>query len=261
MRDATRPLQGTANLALTGSTLESRSRDARAAPPLMRLNVSLSLENGQHMDRATKRTKTAVLVDPHHMVRDAIKEFLALDFNIKTSGETGDGLVALELVRRLDPDLVILDIDLPSLDGVDLIAMMRRRSLAPKILVLSASDNALRADAAFRAGADAYVSKASAMEILSDALSALHNDTGPYRDPCLNDRHGSPQPAPIELVPRERQILKLISEGLSGREIAEKLAISGKTVESHRLNLGRKLGARSAGELLKWALRLRLTTL
>lgn len=209
-----------------------------------------------------------VLVDDHAVMRDGLRSLLGRDPAVSVIGEAGDGHAAVQVCMQLRPDIVLMDLQLPSLDGIDAIATIRRRWPCTRVVVLSGMPSESRAAEALRAGAQAYVLKRSGVEQLMSALHAVRANrcyidpairlsaTGPTVIPCPVDT--ATQVAVAGLTPRERQVLKLIAEGLTNKRIAGRLSISLKTVETHRMNLMRKLDAHNAAELSTWARRLGL---
>jgi two-component system secretion response regulator SsrB len=159
-----------------------------------------------------------------------------------------------------------MDLELSTLDGIDAITCIRRRHPHIRIIVLAGLHSESRAAQALKAGANAYVLKRSSVERLITAFHAVREDKA-YLDPAVHlgevdamrrhaDNDESCAPGAASLTKRERQILKLIAEGQRNREIAETLFISQKTVETHRMNLMRKLGAHNVAEISQWARRL-----
>ncbi|MFL9989173.1 response regulator [Paraburkholderia sediminicola] len=213
------------------------------------------------------RASRILIVDEHRVVREGLKAILPRYLNLEVVADTGDGYEALKLCRTTQPDLIIMELSLSSLSGLDMIALVRRRFPQVRILVLSGRLSEEDAASAMDAGAYGYVLKQSGIETLKDALVAVLGGRC-YIDPQLKmdeilalrqqgtfeRRHE----ARNRLTVRERQILKLIAEGERNKEIAEKLTISKKTVESHRTNMMQKLEAHNAAELSQWARRLGL---
>lgn len=201
-----------------------------------------------------------VIVEDHALLIDGLRTLLASQPRYEVVGEVSDGLQVYAACQRLSPDLVLLDLGLPGMDGVDVIHQLRKRWDDLRIVVVTASTEAHRGQAALAAGATAYVLKQSPQQVLLAALQyAALGKT--YLDPALKlESLGAAAPALGEtpLTLRERQVLKLIAEGKRNREVAECLTISLKTVETHRLNLMRKLDAHNAAELSNWARRLGL---
>lgn len=201
-----------------------------------------------------------LIVEDHALLIDGIRNLLASQPRYEVVGTVSDGLAVYEACQRLAPDMVLLDLGLPGMDGIDVIHQLRRRWEALRIVVVTASAEEHRGRAALSAGALAYVLKQSPQQVLLAALQ--HAALGKsYIDPALkletlDAAERAPIPGDTPLTLRERQVLKLVAEGRRNRDIAELLSISLKTVETHRLNLMRKLDAHNAAELSNWARRL-----
>ncbi|RQS41754.1 response regulator [Burkholderia sp. Bp8986] len=208
-----------------------------------------------------------IIADEHIIVRECLREVLQRHISIDIVADTGDGRIALEMCRKILPDIVIMDLILQSLDGLEVIAHIKRRWTGIRVLVLSGLVSEARAATALNAGASGYVLKHSNFGAILEALNAIQQNRN-YIDGhlnmsevlalCQNAARGHREDARGRLTSRERQILKLIAEGEKNREIADKLAISFKTVESHRMNMMQKLEAHNAADLSKWARRLGL---
>lgn len=156
------------------------------------------------------------------------------------------------------PDLVLLDLGLPGMDGIDVIRQLKQRWPELNIIVITADSAEHRARAALDAGALAYVLKKSPQQTLLAALQ-IASQGHIFLDPSLDLEQITETrnvEGPTRLTMRENQVLKLIAEGMRNRDIAESLKITIKTVETHRLNLMRKLDAHNAVELTNWAIRL-----
>ncbi|ALP39623.1 two component system response regulator [Aeromonas veronii] len=201
-----------------------------------------------------------LIVEDHALLIDGIRNLLANQPRYDVVGAVSDGLAVYEACQRLTPDMVLLDLGLPGMDGIDVIHQLRRRWESLRIVVVTASSEERRGREALAAGALAYVLKQSPQQTLLAALQ--HAAIGKrFVDPALKlETLESAQSGGAEtpLTLRERQILKLVAEGKRNRDIAELLSISLKTVETHRLNLMRKLDAHNAAELSNWARRLGL---
>ncbi|BEE11272.1 two component system response regulator [Aeromonas dhakensis] len=201
-----------------------------------------------------------LIVEDHALLIDGIRNLLANQPRYVVVGAVSDGLAVYEACQRLTPDIVLLDLGLPGMDGIDVIHQLRRRWESLRIVVVTASSEEHRGREALAAGALAYVLKQSPQQTLLAALQ--HAAIGKrFVDPALKletleSAQSSGAETPLTL--RERQILKLVAEGKRNRDIAELLSISLKTVETHRLNLMRKLDAHNAAELSNWARRLGL---
>ena len=202
-----------------------------------------------------------LIVEDHTLLIDGIRNLLAVQPRYEVVGAVSDGLAVYEACQRLRPDLVLLDLGLPGMDGIDIIHQLRRRWEALRIVVVTASTEEHRGSAALAAGALAYVLKQSPQQILLAALQ--HAALGKtYIDMALKLETldvGERTPGETALTVRERQVLKLVAEGRRNREVAVLLCISLKTVETHRLNLMRKLDAHNAADLSNWARRLGLS--
>lgn len=201
-----------------------------------------------------------LIVEDHTLLIDGLRNLLALQPRYEIVGAISDGLAVYEACQCLKPDLVLLDLGLPGMDGIDIIHQLRRRWEELRIVVVTASTEEHRGRAAIAAGALAYVLKQSSQQVLLAALQ--HAALGKrYIDMALKLETldvGERTSGETPLTVRERQVLKLVAEGRRNRKIAGLLSISIKTVETHRLNLMRKLDAHNAAELSNWARRLGL---
>ncbi len=194
-----------------------------------------------------------VLVEDHGIVRTAIKRALSSLPWINVVGEAEDGVAALTVVERLRPEMVILDIMLPKMGGVDVIHSLKRRNPDLLIVVLTGvCDGGIRREA-LRAGADGYVLKSGGWPELESSISHVltgHRHTGSLskRSLVLGSKCAvgiAHNAQPLSLTPRERQVLKLLAEGHSNQGVAAVLNISVKTVDRHRENLINKTQART----------------
>lgn len=210
-----------------------------------------------------------LLVDDHKMMREGLGALLARDKDLEVVGAAPDGRTALDLVRDLAPDVVVMDIGMPDLNGVDATRKIKADHQGVKVIALSMYSDKTHVLHMLQAGAAGYVLKMSAPEELSHAVhevSAGHTyvspelavfvEQGPTGPAAKND--GS---AFSLLGAREREVLQLVAEGKTSAETAKDLSISIKTVETHRRNIARKLGLHSTAELTKYAVREGLTTL
>ncbi len=193
------------------------------------------------------------------MLSDGITQLISSLPDYEVVGVVVDGLKVYAACQQLHPDLVILDLGLPGMDGNDVIHQLKQRWVELTIIVLTADNNEHRAKAALSAGAISYILKRSPQQTLLSALQMAAAGRS-YIDPSLDEQQiiktDKLLDGQVRLTVRERQILKLIAEGSRNRDIAESLKITIKTVETHRLNLMRKLDAHSAVELTNWAIRL-----
>ncbi|MGC0154952.1 two component system response regulator [Chromobacterium vaccinii] len=206
-------------------------------------------------DAAVQRV---LLVEDHSLLSNGIKNLLSALPSYHVVGEVNDGLGVYSACQRLMPDLVLLDLGLPGMDGIDVIRQLKQRWSELNIIVITADSAEHRARAALDAGALAYVLKKSPQQTLLAALQ-ITSHGHIFLDPSLDLEQITETrnvEGPTRLTTRENQVLKLIAEGMRNRDIAESLKITIKTVETHRLNLMRKLDAHNAVELTNWAIRL-----
>jgi DNA-binding NarL/FixJ family response regulator len=201
-----------------------------------------------------------VLVEDHRMVREALGEVLRKVPDIDVVGEAGDAKEGLKLATTLKPDVLVLDIRLPDLNGIEVAARVRDAGISIKIVALSAFADKRFVTAMLRAGASAYVTKSAAGTELVRAIRAVAAGQG-YFSPDIavtlvsemqnRGRAGDGVP----LARREREVLRLIAEGVRTPAIADQLHVTVGTVEVHRRNIMRKLGLRTVAELTKHAIR------
>ncbi|WP_434634612.1 two component system response regulator [Chromobacterium sp. CV08] len=199
-----------------------------------------------------------LLVEDHSLLSSGIKNLLSASPAYHVVGEISNGLEVYSACLQLKPDLVLLDLGLPGMDGIDVIRQLRQRWPELAIIVITADSAEHRARAALEAGALAYVLKKSPQQILLAALQ-ITSQGRTFLDPSLDLEQITETrnvEGPTRLTMRESQVLKLIAQGMRNRDIAENLKITIKTVETHRLNLMRKLDAHNAVELTNWAIRL-----
>ena len=205
--------------------------------------------------------RSVVLADDHTLVRAGVRSLLETFPEVEVLAETGDGLETLEAVRELEPDLLLLDITLPGMNGLEVAERIRREGLRTRVLMLSMHAGPEYVARALRAGAAGYLIKDSAVSELKQALDTVfvgrrylsrsideHVVTG-----FLESRGG--QSDLSVLTPRQREILQLIAEGNGTRQIAERLNISVKTVETHRAQIMERLGISDIAGLVRFAIR------
>ncbi|KRF15410.1 two-component system response regulator [Nocardioides sp. Soil797] len=207
-----------------------------------------------------------LLADDHALVRRGVRMILDLQPDLTVVAEVSDGAEAVAALRETEVDLAILDVAMPRLTGLQAAREISRRADPPKILMLSMHDNEQYFFESLRVGASGYVLKSVADRDLVDACrAALRGESFLYpgaestlvRDYLERIRRGERLPAAV-LTPREDEVVKLIAEGHSSREIARALTISVKTVERHRENILGKLGMRDRTELTRYAIRVGL---
>ena len=201
-----------------------------------------------------------LLADDHTLVRAGLRKILEQDGGLTVVGEVADGAAALEFLTRQRADVVVVDLTMPGLDGFDLLRSARARWPDLKLLVLTMHADAEHAARAVREGADGYLLKDSAAGELAAGVRAVMAGRRYYSEPvqrALSEllRSGA-TPRPVDrLTEREREVLRLVARGLSTKEIAARFDISGRTVETHRANIMRKLELRSVALLTRFALR------
>ncbi len=202
-----------------------------------------------------------LLTDDHKVVREGLRTLLGDEPDFRVVGEAESGESTIALTKSCEPDLIVLDIVLPDLDGIEVIKRLRKAGYDQPVLVLSMQDNAHTVNAALRAGASGYVLKGEGIEDLSKAIREIHSG-GSYLSPELShlvQRDGDIRRASDVLSPREREILILVAEGFTARQIAARLELSPKTVENHRANIMDRLGVRTIASLVRYAMREGLT--
>ncbi len=205
-------------------------------------------------------TTTVLLVEDHRMVREALSEALKKVPDIDIVGEAGDAHEALKLAAKLKPDVIVLDIRLPDVNGMEVAARLKDAGITAKIVALSAFDDKRFVTAMLRAGASAYVTKSAAGTELVRAIRAVAAGQGYFSPEIAGALVSELRDRPIagDAVPlarREREVLRLIAEGVRSPAIAAQLHVTVGTVEVHRRNIMRKLGLRTVAELTKHAIR------
>jgi DNA-binding NarL/FixJ family response regulator len=217
----------------------------------------------------TMASTRLVLADDHTLFREGLARLLNDVPGYTVVGEAGDGIDAVERVTALAPDVLVLDIVMPRMNGIDAARELTRDQVATHIVMLSAHAEEVYVTRALKAGASAYVTKSSPIAELLQALDAVMQGrtfVSPAVSETLVDglvRRGG-QPAPESrldvLTPRERAVLQLVAEGLSNKDAADVLNISPATVETHRARLMQKLGVRNTAGLVLFAVRNGLVT-
>ena len=202
-----------------------------------------------------------LLADDHTLVRAGVRRIIESQPGVTVIGEVADGEEALRALRQEPADVLVLDLTMPGLDGFEV--LRRAKELRPglKVLVLTMHSDPEYVERAVRGGADGYLLKDSAVSDLVAGIEAVAAGRA-YYSPAVQRslsemlRTGSAAPRPLDaLTEREREVLKLVAEGLTTKEIAARLEISARTVESHRANLMRKLDVRSVARLTQFAIR------
>jgi len=207
-------------------------------------------------------TRRILLADDHALVRAGIRALLETLPGVEVVGETGDGLEAVEHVRHDPPDAILLDITLPGLNGLEVAARIAKLDVPTRVLMLSMHASAEYAARALAAGAAGYLNKDSAFDELATALEEIFagrrylcRAIDPEQVQQFERRAGTGESELDALTPRQRQILQLVVEGLGTRQIAERLFLSVKTVESHRIQMMQRLGIFDVPGLVRFAIR------
>lgn len=208
-------------------------------------------------------TTRIVLADDHAVVRQGLRAALGAEPGFEIVGEVADGLAVAEACEKLAPDVLVLDLMMPGLGGLDVAREVRRRTPKVAILVLSMHAEEAYVIAALRNGASGYVSKEASVTELARAIRAIAAG-GRHLGPPFSERSvdawlrraGEAAGDLYEsLSPREREVFHLAAEGWTSTAIGKRLSISPRTVETHRANVLRKLGLRGQTELVRYAIR------
>lgn len=209
-------------------------------------------------------TKKVIIADDHAIIREGLKSLLEKKKGFRVIDVVKNGREAVELAIETQPDLVLMDISMPDLNGVEATATIKNKVAGTKVIALSMHSGKKHIDNMFASGASAYILKESAFEELLDAIEEVEKGNY-YISPSIArmyvDSDGNlfsaseEKPIPIDISKKEKQVLQLVAEGDKNREIAEKLGVSIKTVESHRRNLMKKLNIFNIAGLTKFAIK------
>ena len=210
-----------------------------------------------------------VLADDHVLFRQGIKKILEEIDSLVIVGEANDGLELLSLVKKLNPDMVILDISMPNIRGIEATREIKTINPGVKVLILTMHKSKEYLYHSISAGAEGYLLKEDADTELFSAIEKVQ-EGGVYISPILSEgltddffqmcRGGFKELTSEELTSREREVIKLIAEGKTNKEIANLLFISTRTVENHRANIMKKLNLKNTSELVKYAIRKKYTS-
>jgi DNA-binding NarL/FixJ family response regulator len=208
-------------------------------------------------------TTTILLVDDHHVVREGLRVLLEAEPDLSVVGEAADGLEVAKLVERLQPNVMVVDLMMPGLNGLEVTRHVRQHFTETRVVILSMYANEAYVLQALRNGADGYVLKdATATELVRAVREAAAGRR--YLSPPLSERaieayvHKAQTATPDvyeTLTTREREVLQLAAEGHRNPQIAARLMISPRTAETHRTNLMRKLGLNTQTDLVRYAVR------
>jgi len=211
-----------------------------------------------------------VLADDHHLVRKGFRALLSQEPDIEVVGEAVDGREAMRTVERVHPDVLVMDLEMPGMSGLEAARQLKKRHGSVRVLVLTMHKDTERILNVLRAGAAGYILKDAAVSDLVDGIRMVHQGEV-FLSPAIStqvmkgmlDRlETKGMTSPLDaLTNREREVLQLIAEGHSRREIAKWLYISPKTVDTHRANLMRKLDVKDDAALVRLAIRCGLVSL
>jgi len=211
-----------------------------------------------------------ILADDHRIFRKGLKSLLSEKKNIEVLAEADNGDEALEAVKKYKPEIVVMDIAMPKMDGIEATRQVREQFPDTEVVILSMHAKKAYIDQVLKAGAKGYVLKDSDEENLLSAIDTVHNGgyylDSPVADQVLSDYFRDKSKRELKkqsdpLSERERQVLRLLAEGHSNQEVADTLYISRKTVENHRANIVRKTGIQGQVGLTKYAARIGLIDL
>ncbi|AMZ70780.1 MULTISPECIES: response regulator transcription factor [Pseudomonas] len=193
------------------------------------------------------------LVDDHSLVRDGIKALLSVMPRLDVVGEAENGAQAIEMVGRSQPDLLLMDISLKDMNGLELTRLLGKQYPSLKILILSMYDNYEYVSESVRSGASGYVLKNAPSREIVAAIEAIISG-GTFYSAEIAQRLATDPHTDNELTPRESQVLSKMVQGLNNKEMARELDISVRTVETHRLSIRRKLNIDKPAALVKYAI-------
>lgn len=206
-----------------------------------------------------------VLADDHTIVRKGLLSLLEEEDDITVVGEAEDGYEAISKSLDLSPDVIVMDVGMPSLNGIEALKILKKENPDFRVLILSMHSNEEYIIKALKSGASGYILKKSAPNELTSAIR-IANSGDTYLSPAITskvikrfiqeaEKGGAVVTADTTPTPREREIIQLIAEGSSNKEIADRLDISLKTVKNHRSNLMEKLGLHNTAEITRYAIR------
>jgi DNA-binding NarL/FixJ family response regulator len=210
-------------------------------------------------------TVTVLLVDDHPMIRQGLRNLVTSEIDFQVVGEAGDGVEALQKIELTRPDVLIVDMMMPNLNGLEVLLQVKRLSPGTRTIVFSMQSAEPYVVEALRAGADGYLLKETGPgELIAAIHSVLRGDR--YLSEKLAEKlvangirvENAPLDLYQSLTTREREILQMAAEGRSSSEIGHKLGISPRTVELHRSRFLKKLGLRNQAELVRYAIRRRI---
>jgi len=198
-----------------------------------------------------------LIVDDHAILRAGLRTLLNLQPDMEVVGEAAEGLEAVEKVKRLEPDVVLMDISLPGMDGLEVAKKLKKRHPDVRVLILTMHEDRRFLYSALKAGASGYVVKRAADTELIDAIRAAYRGDvflHPSMAKIVAEDYVEQAGTEKGLSDREREVLRLIAEGRTYKEMAKVLAVSVKTIETYRERIKEKLGLHTRAELVRYAL-------
>jgi two-component system, NarL family, response regulator NreC len=203
-----------------------------------------------------------ILADDHQVVRKGFKALLSVEPDLKIVGEAGDGFETVKLVEQLQPDVLVLDLMMTGINGLEVTRQLTKKNTKLGIVILSMHSNEAYVLEALRSGARAYILKESPPEELVKAIHEVHNGrhylSSPLTERAIEAYTQTTETQSVDpydqLTTREREVLHLAAQGLTNNEIAIRLFISSRTVETHRTNFMRKLSLHNHSQLIQFAI-------
>jgi two-component system, NarL family, response regulator DegU len=203
-----------------------------------------------------------VIADDHRMVREGLKQLLELDGDIKVIGEAGDGVSCLEMIEKLNPEVVLLDINMPQMNGLQVLEKLKEKKCKSRILILTIHNEIEYLMKAVEIGVDGYILKDSECDILRKAIfsvkegeSYIQSELVPLLKEKLENQDKDVLTEDNLLTKRELEVLKLLTEGLFNKEIAYHLSISEKTVKNHVSNIFKKISVSDRTQAAVYAIK------
>lgn len=201
-----------------------------------------------------------MIVDDHSMIREGLKQLLELEGDITVIGEAGDGLECIKLLEKIEPDVMLLDINMPNMNGLQVLEQLKRDKKKVKVLILTIHNEIEYLFKAVDIGVNGYVLKDSDSAVLKEAITEINNGETyiqPSLTPLLKEKMNRPRRSIRDnvLTKRELQVLELLGEGLYNKEIAERLYISEKTVKNHVSSIFKKINVTDRTQAVVYAIR------
>lgn len=201
-----------------------------------------------------------IIVDDHSMIREGLKQLLELDGDIRVIGEAGDGIECLNLLKSVRPDVLLLDINMPNMNGLQVLENLKQQNINIKVLVLTIHNEIEYLFKAIDMGVNGYVLKDSNSMVLKKAITTIYNGESyiqPSLTPLLKEKVEKSEKTKksCPLTKRELQVVELLGEGLYNKEIAERLFISEKTVKNHVSSIFKKIGVTDRTQAVVYAIR------